>query len=42
MSADLNLTVNKLRGSFLTDVTSFNKWAGYFMKLKMDKISTNV
>jgi len=42
MSADSNLTVKKLPRSFLTDVISFNKWAGYFVKLKMDKISTNV
>ena len=36
MSADLNLTVNKLSGSLLTEEISFNKWSGYFVKLKMD------
>ena len=31
MSADLNLT----------EEISFNKWVGYFVKLKMEQISTN-
>ena len=42
MSADLNLTVNKTEVQFLNEEISFNKWAGYFVKLKMDQISTNV
>ena len=41
MSADLNLTVKKLPRNFLTVGISFNKWAGYFVKLKMEQISTN-
>ena len=42
MSADLNLTAKKLPRSFFNEEISFNKWVGYFVKLKMDKISTNV
>ena len=42
MSADLNLTVKKLPRSFLNEEKNFNKLAGYFVKLKMDKISSNV
>lgn len=41
MSADLNIIVRILRGSFLNEEISFNKWAGYFVKLKMKQISTN-
>ena len=41
MSVDLNLTVKKLPRSFLNEEISFNKWAGYFVKLKMDQILTN-
>ena len=40
MSADLNLTVKKLPRSFLNEEISFNKWAGYFVKLKMKQILT--
>ena len=40
MSADLNLTGKKLPRSFLNEEISFNKWAGYFVKLIMKKIST--
>ena len=42
MSADLNLTVKKVSRGFLNEEMSFNKWAGYFVKLKMEQISTNV
>ena len=42
MSANLNLTVKKLQRSILNEEKSFNKWAGYFVKLKMDQISTIV
>ena len=41
MSADLNLTVKKLPRSFFNEEISFNKWVGYFVKLKMEQISTN-
>ena len=41
MSANLNLTVKKLQHSFLTEEISFDKWIGYFVKLKMEQISTN-
>ena len=42
MFADLNLTVKKLPCNFLNEEISFIKCAGYFVKLKMDQISTNV
>ena len=42
MSADLNLTVKKLPHNFLNEEISFTKWAGYFVRLKMDQISTIV
>ena len=41
MSTDLNLTFKKLPRSFLNEEISLNKWAGYFVKLKMEQISTN-
>ena len=41
MSANLNLTVKKLQRSILNEEKSLNKWAGYFVKLKMKQISTN-
>ena len=41
MSANLDLTVKKLTHSFLNEEKIFNKWAGYFVKLKMNQISTN-
>ena len=41
MSADLNLIVKKLSRNFLNEEISFMKWAGYFVKLKIYKISTN-
>ena len=41
MSADLNLTVKEQRCSFLNEEICFYKWAGYFVKLKMDQISSN-
>ena len=40
MSADLNLTVKKTAVQFLNEEISFNKWAGYFVKLKMKQILT--
>ena len=42
MSADLNLTVKKLPRSFLNEEISFNKWAGYFVKLNWSKFQPNV
>ena len=41
MSADLNLTVKKTAVQFLNEEISFNKWVGYYVKLKMEQISTN-
>ena len=41
MSADLNLTVKKLPRSFFNEEIGFNKWVGYFVRLKMEQISTN-
>ena len=41
MSADLNLTVKNLPRSFINEGISFNKWVGYFMKLKIKKTSNN-
>ena len=41
MSANLNLTVKKLPRSFFNEEIGFNKWVGYFVKLKMEQISTN-
>ena len=41
MSADLNLSNKILSRSFLNDGKSLDKLAGYFVKLKMDQISTN-
>ena len=41
MAADLSLTVKKLPRNFLNEEISFNKWAGYFVKLKIKQISTN-
>ena len=41
MSADLNLAVKKLSRIFLNEKISFNKWVGYFVRLKMEQISTN-
>ena len=40
MSADLNLTVNKTAVQFLNEEISFNKWAVYFVKIKMKQILT--
>ena len=42
MSVDLNLTVKNCHAEFLNKEIIFNKWAGYFVKLKMDQTSTNV
>ena len=41
MFADLKLTLKKKPRSFLSKEISFNKLAGYFVKLKMVQISTN-
>ena len=41
MSVDLNLTVKNLPRSFFNEEISFNKWVGYFMKLKIKQISKN-
>ena len=41
MSADLNLTVKNLPRSFFNEESSFDKWVGYFVKLKSDQISTS-
>ena len=41
MSADLNLSFKILSRSFLNDGISLDKLAGYFVKLKMEQISTN-
>ena len=41
MSADLNLTVKKTAVQFLNEEISFNKWAGYLVKLKIDQTSTH-
>ena len=41
MSADLNLTDKKTASQFFNEEISFNKWAGYFVKLKIEQISTN-
>ena len=40
MSADLNLTVKKTAVQLLNEEISFNKWAVYFVKIKMKQIST--
>ena len=41
MSADLNLIVKKTAAQFFNEEISFNKWVGYFVRLKMEQISTN-
>ena len=38
MSADLNLTVKKTAVQFLNEEISFNKWAVYFVEIKMKQI----